>query len=146
VTQSFRRHWFLVALLTGACSGAAPTVVPSAPEEAVHGFMSAVQAGALSRMADLWGTDDGPASRRMDREELEMRVRVMRQYLIHESYEVLVGQQDQFSRNENLRYYQVRLVRGTCVDVVPFTLVRYGGGWLVQTIDLAQAGNPARVC
>ncbi len=146
MTQSFRCQWFLVALLTGACSSPAPTVPPSAPEATVHGFMGAVAAEDLARMADLWGTDDGPASRKMDQEELQMRLSVMRQYLAHESYEVLVGQVGVLSSDENRRLYQVRVIRGTCLYVVPFTLVRFGQGWLVQSIDLAQAGNPARVC
>lgn len=97
-------------------------------------------------MAELWGTDRGPASRTMDREELQMRLNVMQRYLVHESYEVLVGQEQALGGDTNRRSYQVRLIRGGCVDVVPFTLVRFREGWLVQTVDLGEAGNPARVC
>jgi hypothetical protein len=30
--------------------------------------------------------------------------------------------------------------------VVPITLVRYQGGWLVENVALEAAGNPARSC
>jgi hypothetical protein len=108
--------------------------------------MNAVAAEDLTRMAELWGTDRGPASVRMEREELQMRLSVMQRYLVHESYEVLVGQDQALRGDENRRSYQVRLIRGRCVAVVPFTLVRFREGWLVQTVDLGEAGNPARVC
>ncbi len=108
--------------------------------------MNAVAAEDLRRMAELWGTGRGPASGTMDQEELQMRLNVMQRYLVHESYEVLVGQDQSFSSDENRRSYQVRLIRGRCVDVVPFTLVRFRQGWLVLTVDLGEAGNPGRVC
>lgn len=120
---------------------------PSDPEETINRFMRAVAANDLVTMGGLWGTSQGPASENMNREELQQRLTIMRTYLAHESYRVLEGDPArQLSAGVNDRVYRVQLTRRGCAPEVPFTVVRSGDGWLIRTIDLAQAGNPARRC
>jgi hypothetical protein len=134
------------ALTLAACGGRAETIpVPEEPEATIRAFMAAVRGSDLRAMADLWGTSRGPASRSMSRTELEQRLTVIRIYLAHDSYEILPpGLAAEPNANE--RAYTVRLARRGCTPAVPFTLVRYGAGWIVASIDLAAAGNPARSC
>ncbi len=107
--------------------------------------MSAVDANNLLAMAQLWGTRDGPSIEKMDRTELDMRLTVMRSYLTHEEYEILAS--GSLARvDDRARAYDIRLTRAGCVHMVPFELVRVGGGWLVSNVDLTRAGNPARSC
>jgi hypothetical protein len=48
---------------------------------------------------------------------------------------------------EARRVLQVQLTRQTCTWNVPFVAVKTGdGSWLVNQVDLTQAGNPARPC
>lgn len=47
----------------------------------------------------------------------------------------------------NQRLLQVRFQRGGCVITVPITVVETGDHtWLVNNIDLNQAGTPGRPC
>ena len=135
----------LATLLLAACGGVGTVPPPASPEGAVRGFLDAVHASSLSRMGELWGSERGPARTYMKRDELEQRLTVMRTYLRHEKYEVLEPQGVPAASGVG-RTVRVRLQRNGCVPVVPFTVVPYGGGWLVSNIDLAQAGNPARPC
>ncbi len=120
-------------------------MLPVDPQVTITRFMSAVDANNLMAMGQLWGTKRGPAIEKMDRSDLEKRLTVMQRYLIHDEYEVLDG--ETMGRvDDGTRAYRIRLTRAGCVHDVPFELVRVGGGWLVSSIDLTQAGNPARRC
>ena len=120
---------------------------PSDPQTTIDRFMTAVAANDLVTMGGLWGTSQGPASDRMNRDELQQRLTIMRSYLVHDRYEVLEGDPArQLSTEVNERFYRVRLTRHGCAPEVPFSVVRVGEGWLIRSIDLAQAGNPARRC
>ncbi len=119
---------------------------PTSPEAAVHQFMAAVNQRDLPVMGELWGTDRrGPASVWMRPEELEQRLTVMAVYLGHDEYEVLPRAFEPLPTVKQ-REVQVRLTRSGCEHTVPFTLVPYGNGWLISSIDIAAAGNPARTC
>ena len=51
------------------------------------------------------------------------------------------------TEDPNRRRLTVALYRGTCVKQIPFTTVRIkSGGWIVESVDLSAAGNPARPC
>jgi hypothetical protein len=120
-------------------------MIPMDPELTVTRFMTAVKANDLVAMSQLWGTSSGPAADDMDSAELEMRLTVMQLYLTHDEYQIepavaLVGLDDR------TRAYVVRVTRAGCVLPVPFELVSVGGGWLVSSVDLTQAGNPSRSC
>ncbi len=122
-------------------------VAPLNPEVTISEFMAAVSENNLVTMGQLWGTKDGPAGERMDRVQLEQRLTIMRSYLMHERYEVqVVPPGRMLPTSDRERAYEVRLFRNGCTPVVPFTLVQLDGGWLVRSVDLTQAGNPARNC
>lgn len=138
----------LVLALAGlaACgrSGGAVTA-PAEPEAAVRAFLSAVRANSLVALRELWGTARGPAVGSMDKVEVDRRLTVMRTYLEHESFQF--AQRNMVDpADSRQRIVDVRLTRKGCEPVVPFTLVRWRSGWLVQQVDLAAAGNPARSC
>ncbi len=121
-------------------------VAPSNPELTVREFLSAVRDNSLVAMADLWGTSGGPASAKMDPEELRKRLTIIQIYLDHESYEIIPDAGTPLPGSGAERELRVQLTRQGCTPVVPFTLVRWGEGWLVANIDLTAVGNPARAC
>lgn len=132
--------------MVGACGrrpAAAPA--PADPEVTIRRFLNAVKANSLTGMAELWGTDKGPASQSMDHAELDKRLTVIRTYLVHDSFE-FQPRNTMDATGTAQRVLDIRLTRKACRPVVPFTVVRWGGGWLVQNIDLSAAGNPARQC
>jgi hypothetical protein len=48
---------------------------------------------------------------------------------------------------ENRRALNVEIKRQTCTWTVPFVAIKAAdGSWLVNQVDLNQAGNPARPC
>lgn len=137
----------VVALAAVSCGGSSQYTAPAQPEATIRGFLNAVQSNSLVAMGELWGGTRGPAVSYMDREELEKRLTVIRSYLVHEEFEILgPSNQASLSDSPNQRTVEVRLSRAGCTPVVPFTLIRYRGGWLVWEIDLEAAGNPMRRC
>jgi hypothetical protein len=96
-------------------------------------------------MGEVWGRGDrGPGPRWEEPETLRKRLVIMQSILAHERYEVLSSNDPMADPTHPV--VRVRLVRNGCEPVVPFTLVRYQTGWLVEAVDLAAAGNPARPC
>ncbi len=107
--------------------------------------MNAVRSNSIVALRELWGTDRGPAVEYMNHVEVDQRLTVIRTYLEHESFEF--GQRNIVDpSNSQQRIVDVKLKRKGCEPVVPFTVVRWGNGWLVKQMDLAAAGNPARPC
>lgn len=146
-TQGFRAGLLAAAaLLLVACGGPQSVAAPASPEAAVRGFLNAVRANSLLAMSEVWGSARGPARRYMRRDEVDQRLAVIRAYLDHERFEILESQAVLPPGPDGRRSLQVRLTRRGCTPVVPFTVVPYGGGWLVSDIDLAAAGNPQRRC
>ena len=115
------------------------------PQAAVRAFLNAVKANSLQGMAELWGTDKGPASNTMDHQEMDKRLSVIRTFLVHDKFEFQVRNTIDAMGAEQ-RVLDVRLSRNGCQPVVPFTVVRYKSRWLVKDIDLSAAGNPVRSC
>jgi hypothetical protein len=142
-----KQLWFGTALLLAACGGGRSTepVQPSGSAAAtVKGFMQAVADSNLAKMASLWGTASGPASKTNQPPDWQRRVAVMQVYLRNQSYR-LTG--DTPASDQSRHDVQVELKRQTCTWSVPFVVVRLGdGSWLVNQVDLAAAGNPARPC
>jgi len=54
------------------------------PSAAIQQFLSAAQRKNLTAMANVWGTEKGPASQTMNQRELERRELIMIQCLPHE--------------------------------------------------------------
>ncbi len=130
-----------------ACGGRSDVEVMAIddPERVIATFMNAVTENNLPGMSRLWGTRQGLAANRLDEDELEKRLTVMRLYLQHEAYAILPGPPS-VSAIEGERQFQVELTRRGCKPVVPFIVVRSGDGWLVREVDLTKAGNPSRTC
>jgi hypothetical protein len=105
--------------------------------------MKAVADSNLARMASLWGTASGPASKTRQPADWQRRIIIMQAYLRSDSFR-LTGDAPQ--ADPNRRDLQVELKRQTCSWTVPFVAVKSGSGWLVTNVDLAAAGNPARPC
>jgi hypothetical protein len=110
---------------------------------AVQGFMQAVADSNVSKMAGLWGTTNGPAAKTGQPADWERRVAIMQAYLKSDSYRLT----SDVGETEARRVLQVQIKRKTCTWNVPFVAVKTGdGSWVVNQVDLTQAGNPARPC
>jgi hypothetical protein len=140
-----KQRWFAAAVLLVSCGGGgpAPTEPVSSAAGAVQGFMKAVADSNLAKMASLWGTASGPASRTNQPPDWQRRVAIMQAYLQNDSFRVTA---DEPGRDANRRDLVVEIKRQTCTWSVPFVAVKSGQGWLVTQVDIATAGNPARFC
>jgi len=112
--------------------------------QVVRAFMQAAADSNLTRMGDLWGTQRGPANETRFPPEYDKRLLVMQVYLRGDSARVVSDMPVRGSSSE--RQLSVELRRGSCVMQIPMTAVRSGKGWLVETVDISAAGNPARPC
>jgi hypothetical protein len=134
-------------LVLAACAGgtSAPEVEPAASaSDAVRGFMQAVADSNVGKMASLWGTANGPASRTNQPPDWQRRIAIMQAYLRNESFRIT---SDTLEADVSRRALQVEIRRETCTWTVPFVALKArDGSWLITQIDLAAAGNPARPC
>lgn len=106
--------------------------------------MDAVADSNLAKMASLWGTASGPASKTNQPPDWQRRVAVMQAYLHNSSFRV-TG--DTPATGQTSHDVQVEIRRQSCTWSVPFVVIKLGdGSWLVNQVDLAAAGNPARPC
>lgn len=108
--------------------------------------MEAVKAEDLVGMSRLWGTRDGPIANKLDPVNAQRRLQLMQIYLKHDSYTVALDDGQVFANNEREVHYLVTLARQNCRPRVPFKLVRARTGWMVENVNIAEAGNPARPC
>jgi hypothetical protein len=105
--------------------------------------MQAVADSNLSKMAGLWGTAKGPASKTRQPPDYERRIAIMQAYLRSDSFRLT----SDVPESDNRRTLQVELKRQNCTWNVPFVAIKAGdGSWLVNQVDLTAAGNPARPC
>lgn len=133
-------------IAAAACHSSGTFVAPSDPEAAVRGLLNAVKANSITGMAELWGSERGPASHWMNRDTMEQRLTVIRIYLAHDKYDIMPPNGATVDAPGKHRV-DVRLYRHNgCTPVIPFTTMRVGNGWLVWDIDLTAAGNPAVPC
>jgi hypothetical protein len=142
-----KRLWFGTGLLLAACGGggSAPQAQPAGSAAgAVRGFMQAVADSNVDKMASLWGTANGPASKTRQPPDWQRRIAIIQAYLRNDSFRITSDVPDP---DENRRAQLVELKRQTCTWSVPFVSVKARDGtWLITQIDLAAAGNPARPC
>lgn len=130
-------------LLAGCGGGTSPVQPAPTAAAAVRSFMQAVADSNVDKMASLWGTANGPASQTRQPADYERRVAIMQAYLRNDSFRVTSDVEETPAR----RALQVELRRKTCTWSVPFVSVKTNtGSWLVNQVDLAAAGNPARPC
>jgi hypothetical protein len=144
-----KRGWYAAVLVLAACSSgggsAVDGVAPSndSARGVVESFMQAVADSNLSRMATLWGTTAGPASKTNQPADHERRVAIMQAYLRNESHRLLPST----PTGESSEVVPVEIRRSLCTWVIPVTAVRLSDrSWLVNQVDLTKAGNPARPC
>jgi hypothetical protein len=142
------RWWCAAALLLAACSsgGGGASQVPPAntASAAVQNFMKAVADSNLTSMANLWGTPRGPAAKTREPSDFERRIAVMQAYLSHDDYRIMTDVPD---GSEARRAMQVQIRRQACTWDIPFTVIQITDGtWIINQVDLATAGNPARPC
>ena len=109
-------------------------------------FLAFANAGSLAEMGNLWGDSRGPASMYMTQDELRKRLTVIATYLQHDSYELTQAEALTIPQGKGRRGVAVVLQRSGCRAVVPFTLLPWSGRWLIENIDIASIGNPARGC
>ena len=139
-------RWFGTAVLLAACGGGrntAPIQPANTAAGAVTSFMQAVADSNVVKMANLWGTSKGPASKTGQPADYERRVAIMQAYLRNDSYRLT----SEVPESDSRRALQVEIKRQTCTWTVPFVAIKTGdGSWVVTRVDLAAAGNPARPC
>jgi hypothetical protein len=144
------RRWIGATLLLAACGGgaasggAAPVRPANTASAAVTAFLQAVSDSNLDRMASLWGTTAGPAGRTRQPPDYQRRIAVMQAYLRHDDSRILTDTPDATTTKHAI---QAELRRAACTWTVPFEAVRLADGtWIVNSVDIAAAGNPARPC
>lgn len=145
------RRWCGAALVLAACgSGAAAggsteTVRPAnSASSAVTSFLQAVSDSNLEKMATLWGTTAGPASRTKQPPDYEKRIAVMQAYLRHDDSRIVTDAQDGLPTRHAV---QAQLRRAACTWTVPFTVIQLADqSWIVNSVELTAAGNPSRPC
>lgn len=127
----------------GGAQGAAGPVASSG--DAALAFLRAAADSNLTRMAELWGTAGGPAARTKSPPDYDRRIILMQAYLRNDSTR-LMGQAA-VPTDDSRRTVTVALWRQGCMKQVPLTLIRTAdGAWLVNDVNLALLGNPARPC
>jgi hypothetical protein len=110
----------------------------------VTSFLQAVSDSNLQKMASLWGTTAGPASRTKQPPDYEKRIAVMQAYLRHDDSRIVTDVQDGLPTRHAV---QAELRRAACTWTVPFTVVQLGDqSWIVNSVELTAAGNPSRPC
>jgi hypothetical protein len=142
-----KQRWLGTVLLLTACGGGAGTPAAKPTTSAsgvVRSFMQAVADSNIQKMASLWGTASGPASKTNQPPDYARRVAIMQAYLRNQSFRIT---SDLPQPDANRRAVQVEIKRDTCTWSVPFVAIKTSdGNWLVTQVDLAAAGNPARPC
>ena len=143
------RRWIVATLVLSACGGGSPggaaEVHPAnSASSAVTSFLQAVSDSNLDKMATLWGTAAGPSARTKQPPDYERRVAVMQAYLRHDDSRIVTDAPD---AGPTKHLVQAQLRRSACTWTVPFTVIQLAdSSWIVNSVDLATAGNPARGC
>ncbi|HKV69725.1 MAG TPA: hypothetical protein VJN62_00645 [Gemmatimonadales bacterium] len=143
-----RRLAVMAALAALGCGGhpASTTPVPATMDQALTQFLNGVKDNNKQQMGATWGTEKGPAAESMSSKELDQRLTVIQKYLANKGFKVMLGPQPVTGHDE-LRTYQVQLVRDRCPHVQPIDVIRTrGGGWLVFDVHLEAATTLAQGC
>ena len=107
------------------------------PSLVVEQFMRAVNSEPkdLATMGRLFGTKEGPIGGRDPRAQVEQRMFAIATILHHDDYEIL-REQLVPGRTAEATQLLVRVKAGNKSSNVPFTLVRYKEGWLIEQIGI----------
>ena len=107
------------------------------PPLVVEQFMRALNSEPkdLGTMGRLFGNKDGPIADRDPRTQVEQRMFAIGQVLQHDDYEI-VRETQVPGRTSEATQLIVRVKKGERSANVPFTLVRYKEGWLIEQIGI----------
>jgi hypothetical protein len=107
------------------------------PSLVVEQFMRALNSEPKDAvtMARLFGTKEGPVGARDPKNQVEQRMFAIAAILQHDDYEV-VREVQVPGRTAEATQLIVRVKRGERISNVPFTLVRYKEGWLIEQIGI----------
>jgi hypothetical protein len=146
---SMRKLMPAAAAVLLACGSSGPRSAATAPvassAQAVRAFMQAAADNNLTRMGELWGSDAGPAAQTGSPPDYEKRLVIIQTYLRGDSVQVLSDVS--VPGDDSHRRVTIALYRQTCAKQIPVLMVRtHAGGWIVNSVDLNAAGNPARPC
>lgn len=129
----------LVASAGAATTAAAqaPAAQPAAgPTEVVERFLRLAGSRSYLQMGQLFGTVDGPVTRRDPQPQVERRMYAIADILQNERF-VVRGQQSIPGRGADVTQLTVQITRGGQPRDVPFVVVRArDGSWLVEQVDL----------
>jgi hypothetical protein len=141
---TFAQRAVALILVLGAPAAVAAQAprAPKSPAAAVQEFMRAVADSNLTRMAELWGTDRGPASK-IHPKDYEKRIMIM-QLFLHGVQARTLG--DVPSGKSGVRSVTTELEHNGCKVTISIEVVKTGAGWLVQNFDLAEAGRVNQPC
>ena len=118
------------ASLSGGGDGAGA----ESPSAAIQQFLAAARRKDLSAMANVWGTEKGPASKSLARQELERRELIMIQCLAHEQATLGASTPGEAGR---LRI-PVELTLVTLKARPAFKVVKGPGGrWFVEDLEIS---------
>lgn len=112
------------------------------PPLVVEQFMRALNSEPkdLAAMGRLFGTKEGPIAGRDPRTQVEQRMFAIAAVLRHDDYEILRETQVP-GRTGEATQLLVRVKTGERNNNVPFTLVRYKEGWLIEQIGIDAITN-----
>jgi hypothetical protein len=107
------------------------------PSLVVEQFMRALNSEPKDAvtMARLFGTKEGPIGARDQKNQVEQRMFAIAAVLQHDDYEV-VREVQVPGRTAEATQLIVRVKKGERTSNVPFTLVRYKEGWLIEQIGI----------
>jgi hypothetical protein len=133
-----KRVALLLIPIAAACaslSGGGAGAGAESPTAAIQQFLAAARAKNLAAMANVWGTDKGPASKTIAQKELERRELIMIQCLSHEQATIGASSPGEAGR---LRF-PVTLTLVTLKATPQFTVVRGPDDrWFVENLELDQ--------
>lgn len=136
-----KRVALLLLPLTAACAslpGAASTSGADSPRAAITQFLDGAKRKDLTTMAAVWGTERGPASKTMDRKELERRELIMMQCLGHEKSSIGASGPGEGGRLK----VPVQVTSGTLAASPTFTVVEGPSKrWYVENFEIDQLRN-----
>jgi hypothetical protein len=128
----------------GSSSGPGAVHPANSASGAVTGFLQAVSDSNLDAMALLWGTAAGPSARTKQPPDYQRRIGIMQAYLRHDDSRILTDTPGPVPTRHAI---QAQLRRSACTWTVPFEVIQLNDGtWIVNSVDVAAAGNPARPC
>ena len=142
-----RKSVLVIAAILAACGGSkgsAPTAPVASSGQAMQEFMKAAADSNLTRMSQLWGSLRGPATETHSPPDYEKRLVVIQAYLRSDSSKVVSDMP--VSGDDTRRHLVVAVYRRGCMKQIPAVLLKVKGAWIVNSVDLAGIGNPARPC